>query len=46
MDRETEHSLTTDEQYVKEQLADPFCTEYITNDAENGQKTDDGKNNS
>ena len=25
MDRETEDSLTTDDQYVKEQLADPFA---------------------
>ena len=36
MDRETEDYLTTDDQYVNEQLADPFCKEYITNDTENG----------
>ena len=40
---ETEDSSTTNDQYVKEQLADPFCTEEITTDIDNSPKTNDGE---
>ena len=40
---ETEDSLNNSDQYVKEQLADPFCTEDITTDTDNGPKTNDGE---
>ena len=42
----TEDSLTTNDQYVKEQLADPFFTKDIPADTDNGPKTNDGENNS